>query len=303
MQRGIVFDIEHYAVHDGPGIRTVVFLKGCPLECLWCCNPESQSLMPELRHIAAKCRSCFECEKACKSRSISQSGGIPVFDRRVCRACDALCADVCPQGALALVGESTTSEEVIARVAADKAFYDNSGGGVTFSGGEPFAQPTFLEELLDRSKHFGIHTAVETCGQADPRTIARCEPLVDLFLYDLKVIDRQRHEMLTGASNLQILRNVGWLAANASRKLMVRVPVVPGCTDDRANLEALAGFVRSLGITKVQLMPYHALGSDKYPSFGRSYGLAGTASLTAEAFDRAVRLFSTRGVACNTEED
>ncbi len=298
----MVFDVEHYAVHDGPGIRTVVFLKGCPLECLWCCNPESQSSMAELRHTSTRCRSCFECEKACKRRSIRNNGGLPAFDRQACRACDAPCADACPQGALALVGESVTSSEIMARIAADKAFYENSGGGVTFSGGEPFAQPAFLEELLNRSRLLAIHTAVETCGQADPRAIARCEPLVDLFLYDLKVIDRRRHEALTGAPNGLILQNVGWLAANSPRKLLVRIPVVPGCTDDRANLEALAGFVRSLSLTRVQLMPYHTMGSEKYASFGRSYRLGGTVSLTAEAFEKAARIFHVRGIACSAEE-
>jgi pyruvate formate lyase activating enzyme len=167
-----------------------------------------------------------------------------------------------------------TSDQVMGRIAADKSFYDHSGGGVTFSGGEPFAQPAFLEELLARSRQLGIHTAVETCGYADPGVFARCESLVDLFLYDLKIMDPARHERLTGVSNAVILENLHALAAKAPHRLAVRVPLVPGCTDDPPNLAAIAAFVDSLGIPKLELIPYHTLGADKYASLGRNYPLA-----------------------------
>ncbi len=298
LQRGTVFDIQHYAVYDGPGIRTLVFLKGCPMKCLWCCNPESQCFAPELRHTTLRCRSCFACERACPKRAVRDINGGPFFDREACRACNAPCVDACPNGALAVVGESMTTDQVMTRVAADKAFYDNSGGGVTFSGGEPFAQPAFLEELLERSKLLGIHTAVETCGHADPRAVARCEPLVDLFLYDLKGMDSGSHKRLTEVSNAVILENLATLAARAPGRLIVRVPVIPGCTDSPENLEAIADFLHSLDIAKVQLMPYHTLGSDKYASFGRKYNLAGTQCLAPQAIEEAARIFHTSGVAC-----
>lgn len=302
MRQGVVFDIQHYAVHDGPGIRTVVFLKGCPLRCIWCSNPESQGFAPELRHTALRCHACLSCQKACLKRAILAPDGEPHFDRKACSACDAPCVDACPQGALAVVGERMTSDQVMARIVADKAFYENSGGGVTFSGGEPFAQPTFLEELLKRSRFLGIHTAIETCGHADPRSFARCEPFTDLFLFDLKVMDTSRHEQLAGISNSVILENLRALAAKARRKLAVRVPVVPACTADPANLGAIAAFLRSLGITKVQLMPYHTLGTDKYPCIGREYGLVGTQGLTASALEEAARVFFRVGIECDSGE-
>ncbi len=299
MQRGIVFDIQHYAIHDGPGIRTMVFLKGCPLHCLWCCNPESQSFAPELRHAAFRCRACYACQQACLKGAILAIDDMPFFDRKPCRACDAPCVDACPQGALALVGEWMTSDQVMARVAVDKAFYVNSGGGVTFSGGEPFGQPAFLEELLTRSKLLGIHTAIETCGHADPVIVARCEPFVDLFFCDLKIIDCGRHERFTGVPNSVILANLRTLAAKVPGKLVVRVPVVPGCTDDPVNLKSIADFLRSIGIGKIELMPYHTLGADKYVSFGRNYGLDVNRNLDTGAIDEAARAFAVCGIRCD----
>ncbi len=301
LQRGIVFDIQHYAMHDGPGIRTVVFLKGCPLECRWCCNPESQSFAPELRHSSARCLACFACVRACPKGAIQAGDGMPLLDRTACRGCVAPCVDACPASALTLVGEWIDSERVMASVAADKAFYDNSGGGVTFSGGEPFAQTTFLEDLLNRSKLIGIHTAVETCGHADPRAFVRCEPLIDLYFFDLKVMDQGRHKKLTGRSNSVILENFRSLAAKAHSKLVVRVPLVPGCTDDAENLKDIAAFLCSLGISKVQLMPYHTLGVHKYASFGRNYGLAEIQCLTSGGLDEAAPVFRSSGIACDTE--
>ncbi len=299
LRQGIVFDIEHYAVHDGPGIRTVVFLKGCPLSCLWCCNPESQHPAPELRHTALRCRDCLECEKACRRHAIRPASPLPVFHRDACSVCAAPCVEACPQGALAVAGEATTADRVMARVAADKAFYDNSDGGVTFSGGEPFAQPAFLEELLDRSQQLGIHTVVETCGHADPGAVARCEPMVNLFLYDLKVMDSGRHRRLTGVSNSVILQNLRTLAEKAPGKVRVRVPVVPGCTDDARNLVAIAQFLTSLGISRAELMPYHTLGIEKYQSLGRDYALTGSQSVTECELEDAGRLFRDNGVACH----
>lgn len=297
LRQGVVFDIEHYAVHDGPGIRTVVFLKGCPLKCVWCCNPESQDFAPELRYTTLRCRACFACGKACPKGAIRATDSKPLFDRKACGACGAPCVDACPRGALAVAGEWMTTDQVMARIAADKAFYDNSGGGVTFSGGEPFAQPAFLEELLQRSKLLGIHTAIETCGHGNPCHFARCEPLVDLFLYDLKVMDSRRHEMLTGISNSIILENLHALAAKAPSKLIVRVPVVPGCTADSANLEAIAAFLHSLGIVRAELMPYHTLGMDKYASFGRDYRLGVTQDLTDSVMEEAAQVFYLSGLA------
>jgi pyruvate formate lyase activating enzyme len=296
---GVVFDIQHYAVHDGPGIRTLVFLKGCPLECLWCCNPESQRFEPELTHNRLRCRSCFSCVETCPHGAVQAGEAGPVFDRGVCRTCAApLCVDACPQGALALAGTRMSAEQVMDRVILDKAFYQNSGGGVTFSGGEPFAQPDFLEELLTRSRDLGIHTTVETCGLVDPRVLTRCEPLVDLFLFDLKTVDPGRHERMTGAPNGIILENLRALAAKRRDGVTVRVPLVPGCTDGEDDLRALGALLTSLGLRRVELMPYHSLGADKYAALGRPYPLEGTMSPAPASIEACRSLLGTFGLAC-----
>ena len=296
---GLIFDIQHYAVHDGPGIRTLVFLKGCPLGCLWCCNPESQGFGPELRTTACGAGPVFRvCRPVPTGRCALRRTG-PVFDRPVCRACEMpLCVDACPQNALALAGTRMTADRVMKRVGLDRAFYQNSGGGVTFSGGEPFAQPDFLEELLTRSRGLGIHTAVETCGLVDPRVLRRCEPLVDLFLFDLKILDPEGHERMTGAPNGIILENLRALAARRPDGIVVRVPLVPGFTDGEENLESIAVFLVSLGIRRVELMPYHALGTDKYLALGRPYLLGGARAPGAETVERRRSLLAAFGLAC-----
>lgn len=274
MSEGIVFDIQHYAVHDGPGIRTLVFLKGCPMACSWCCNPESQRFEPELTHNGARCRACYACRKACPLGAVSVGEEGPLFGRGTCDRCASRpCVDACPQGALSVAGTRMTADQVTARVGADRAFYLNSGGGVTFTGGEPFAQPDFLKELLARSRDLGIHTAVETCGLADPRVVAECEPLADLFFFDLKIADRARHAEMTGVPNDAILQNLKALAAKRPGDVTVRVPLVPGCTDGDDNISAIGALLASLGIRRVQVMPYHPLGADKYAALGRRYTL------------------------------
>jgi pyruvate formate lyase activating enzyme len=299
MSDGLIFDIQHYAVHDGPGIRTLVFFKGCPLRCLWCCNPESQGFGPELTHSRLRCRGCLKCGETCPHGAVRASEAGPVFDRSVCRACETpLCVDACPQNALALAGTRMTADQVMDRVGLDRAFYRNSGGGVTFSGGEPFAQPDFLEELLTRSRGLGIHTVVETCGLVDPRVLMRCEPLVDLFLFDLKVVDRERHEEMTGVSNGTIMDNLRALAAWRPEGITVRVPLVPGCTDGEENIEAIGAFLHSLGIRRVELMPYHALGTDKYAALGRPYLLDGARAPGAEAVEGRRSLLAAFGLSC-----
>ncbi|HNX48888.1 MAG TPA: glycyl-radical enzyme activating protein [Thermoanaerobaculaceae bacterium] len=267
---GLVFNLQHYAVHDGPGIRTLVFLKGCPLRCAWCCNPESQHAQRELRLISARCRGCRRCLEACPHGAIVEEDGRPRVCRERCRVCEnAACVRTCLESAWADVGTVMTTDDVVAQVAADLPFYRNSGGGVTFSGGEPFAQAPFLLELLQECRERGIHTAVETCGHAPAETLASAWPLVDLWLFDLKILDPGRHREQTGADNARILSNLRWLAACDPSRVVVRFPVVPGCTDDRTNVEAVATLVLELGLTRLDLEPYHPLGRSKYEELGR----------------------------------
>ena len=300
MAEGMIFDIQHYAVHDGPGIRTLVFFKGCPLRCLWCCNPESQNFGPELRRSAARCRACYACKDHCTSGAIREGQTGPLMDREACRVCKTWpCVEACPQGALAVMGRAMTAEAVVARVAADAAFYENSGGGVTFSGGEPFAQPEFLEDLLLRCKRLGIRSAVETCGHVPAQTLLELEPLIGLFLFDVKAVAPNLHERCTGASNELILQNLRALAERDASKIIVRVPLVPGYTDTEENLSAIASLTAALGIAQAELMPYHELGRDKYEGLGRQYPMAlqGPHPLSAR-IEAALRIFRERGVAC-----
>lgn len=265
---GLIFDIQGYAVHDGPGIRTLVFLKGCPMRCIWCCNPESQVRRPELRHVRARCKGCLSCVRACPRGAVT--GPPPAFERSRCAAClDWPCVAACPEGALQVVGREMSPAEVFRRVASDLPFYRHSGGGVTFSGGEPLAQPAFLGECLRLCREGGVHTAVSTAGHADQEVVEAIEPLVDLFLFDLKVLDPVRHRELTGVPVDLVLANLRLLAARCPDKVQVRVPVVPGCTDSDANLLAISELVRGLGLRPETHAPYHALGSSKYGDLGR----------------------------------
>jgi len=266
---GTVFDIQHYAVHDGPGIRTLVFLKGCPLRCAWCCNPESHSALPQLRHRIARCRSCLACAAACPRGAVKRVAGRPRFERATCTACSGReCVEACPENALQVAGERLTLDAVMARVVADASFYRNSGGGVTFSGGEPFLQADFLLAALARCRSAGIHTAVETCGHAPLEVVRLAEPLVDLFLFDIKVVDPRRHQELTGVDNRLILDNLSFLSRHAPAKVLLRLPLIPECTDEDSNLESIAGLARKLGLGRIYLEPYHALGHGKYAELG-----------------------------------
>ncbi len=265
---GWVFDVQRFSLHDGPGIRTVVFLKGCPLHCAWCANPESQQPGPQIAWFENLCAGCGRCAEACPRGAVSMDGGRVRTDRRLCTACGD-CAAACSRGARRLMGREVTVDEVMAEVRRDAPFFRRSGGGVTFSGGEPLTQPAFLLECLQRCRRWGYHTAVETCGQARWDDLRAVAAVTNLFLYDLKEFDSARHEELTGVGNELILENLENLLALGA-DVTVRVPVVPGANDDRESLRALATFVAvhpRLG--RVELLPCHALGAHKYAALDR----------------------------------
>ena len=300
MTTGTLFDIQSYAVHDGPGIRTLVFMKGCPLACAWCCNPESQAFRVELRQVPERCLACLRCVEACPEQAMTAIHGVPVPDRAVCETCATLaCTAACPGGALVAVGRPVRAEAVVEEVARDADFFRHSGGGVTFSGGEPFAQPAFLEALLRGCRERGIATAVETCGHVPLRDLQACEPLVDLFLYDLKALDPAKHLALTGQDNTLILANLRWLAAHAPAKVVIRHAVIPGLNDDASDHEALADLMLSLGLERLDLEPYHPLGEPKYEGLGRRLTCAPDARLLDEArLAVLVATFNGRGLSC-----
>jgi pyruvate formate lyase activating enzyme len=275
---GRVFDVQRFSLHDGPGIRTVVFLKGCPLRCAWCANPESQQPGPQIAWFENLCSGCGRCVEACPSGAVQMDHGRVRTDRRLCTACGA-CAAVCSRGARRLIGREVTADELMAEVRRDAPFFRRSGGGVTFSGGEPLTQPQFLLACLGRSRRWGYHTAVETSGQARWEDIAAAAELTDLFLYDLKHLDPARHARLTGAGNDLILENLERLLATGAQ-VTVRVPVIPGANDDLENLEALAAFAAGHPrLLRIELLPGHALGTHKYEALD----LAPPASASPEA--------------------
>jgi pyruvate formate lyase activating enzyme len=296
--QGLIFDIRKYSLHDGPGVRTTVFFKGCPLECRWCCNPESQSGRPELVWVGERCLGCDQCLSACEQAALRTApGGGKAIDRERCDCCG-VCARRCPGEALNLIGRRVTVEEVLAEVTRDALYFEASGGGLTLSGGEPLAQPEFAAELLRRYKHEekGGHTAVETCGFVAWPVIERVAPDVDLFLYDLKHLDPDEHRRLTGQDNRLVLDNARRLAA-AGHGLVMRLPLIAGVNDRREQLEAAADFILSLpGVRRLDLLPYHRLGEPKYRRLGKAYALEGEPSLDGRQVARAVEILAAKGL-------
>lgn len=265
---GLVFNVQRFSVHDGPGIRTTVFLKGCPLRCAWCCNPESQSALPRVVFWEDRCIECDVCLAVCDRGAISlNANGRKWVSPERCDLCGR-CLEECFSGALEHIGRLATVEEVLAEVEQDRPFYEGSGGGVTLSGGEPLAQPAFARRLLRAFRERRIHTAVETCGYAPWDVWEALLPYVDLVLYDIKHMDPVRHEQLTGISNALIIDNLRRLSQTAV-KVVVRWPVVPGCNDDTPTQEALAELLLELGtVREVHLLPYHRFGRPKYQRLG-----------------------------------
>lgn len=267
--KGRVFDIKRYSIHDGPGIRTTVFLKGCALRCLWCHNPESVDPGAELMHWPARCRRCDACVAACPLGAIAKNGdGAVSVDRAKCDACGK-CAEACLYDAMQIVGREMTVDEVVAEVERDRIFYEQSGGGVTLSGGDPFVQSDFAEAVLDACRARGLRTAIDTAGMAAPGVLDRLAARADLVLYDLKVMDDARHRETTGAPNGPLLENLSRLVARRT-EVWVRVPLVPGVNDDDGNVRRTIDFLRSLGkVERVGLLPYHAGGMEKARRIGR----------------------------------
>lgn len=270
---GIVFNIQRFSIHDGPGIRTVVFLKGCPLNCLWCSNPESQETFPRILHDNRKCIGCGACTAICPNRAIkTENNGFKYIDPDKCTLCKK-CIEVCYAGALELIGKRMTVDEVMLKVRQDRAFYNESGGGVTLSGGEPTIQYNFAEGILDKCINEGIDTALETCGFADWDILKKLIEKVDLVLYDIKHMNSKLHKSQTGQGNELILENARKIS-KLNKKMIIRVPVIPTYNDSEENIRDLMNFVHDLKtVNEVHLLPYHRYGRNKYTRLGWEYPL------------------------------
>jgi pyruvate formate lyase activating enzyme len=263
--QGKIFNIQHYSIHDGPGIRTTVFFMGCPLRCLWCQNPESQGFQPVIFFDGEKCVGCGQCVEACPEGAIQVIEGKSKTNRDQCKG-HGNCVEVCPNDARSLMGRNATAGEVFEAVNSDAIFYQNSGGGVTISGGDPVAQPDFAISILKLCREAGIHTAIETCGFAKWDILKAILDYTDLVLYDIKHMDAAIHKRYTAVSNELILDNAKRIRAELKLPMLARLPIIPGYNDSLENLESAARFIAQelSNEVKVHLLPYHRLGETKY---------------------------------------
>ncbi len=291
-EAGYVFDIQHFSIHDGPGIRTTVFLSGCSLRCRWCQNPESYHLRPRLSFCAEKCTKCMACLPACPEKAVSFENGVIRNNRELCTACGA-CIPVCPAEARSIIGREYTAEEVLKDVESDRVFYEGSGGGVTLSGGEVLFQPVFSTAVLKLCRENNLSTAVETTGNAAWQTVRDVLENTDLVLYDLKHMNSAEHKKGTGAGNERILENLKKIPKELNIPVIVRIPVIPGFNDSEENIRNSAGFIlNELGPeTPVNLLPYHRFGVGKWEQLEMSGPVFETEPPEDEAMQRLKEIF------------
>ena len=299
MVTGIIFDVKKFSIHDGPGIRTTVFFKGCPLSCWWCHNPEGQAQQPELLLWESRCIRCGACLEVCPQGAISWDDDVASTDREKCTLCGA-CVEACYAEAREIVGREVTPAQVMAQIEQDIPFYDESGGGVTFSGGEPLLQQDFLLALLRACQEQEIHTAVDTCGFAPWEVLDQIRAYVGLFLYDLKLMDDAKHRKLTGVSSELILRNLQMLSERG-HNIFLRVPIVPGVNDDDENIRQIGTFAAGLPhLNRVDILPYHRAASNKYERLNRVYELPETRPPSNERLAEIAHILQSFGLQVKT---
>jgi pyruvate formate lyase activating enzyme len=298
LQNAVIANIQGFSIHDGPGIRTVVFFKGCPLSCQWCANPECLSGKPQMGFIENLCADCGNCLAVCTNNAIRREEDEHRIDYTRCRSCGN-CRDQCYYGALVRYGESMTLAEVWDAVRRDKMFYDESGGGVTVSGGEPLLQPAFVRRLFELSRKERIDTCVETCGCVDPEALLEVIPVTDHFLFDLKHMDPEVHREYTGKSNGRILKNAALLLERGA-DVLFRQPLIPGINNSTENIEATSRFLISLGqsAAKLEIMPFHRMGHSKYRALKMLYTMEGFGAADNEQVEAARKAYVRCGIEC-----
>lgn len=294
MLEGMVFNIQRYSIDDGPGIRTTVFLKGCPLRCLWCSNPESQNPQPELMHRFTLCRMCGRCASVCPKHAIQLSGNQWSIDRKLCDVCGR-CVSACWFGALKIVGDRMSVDEVLTEILKDKDFYIESRGGVTLSGGEPLFQAEFTLEFFRACKAVDIHTCLDTSGYGDEKDLKEILRYTDLVYYDFKHPDPELHRKATGVDNSRILKNLE-MVVSAGIATVVRVPLIPGFNDDKETLVKMGEILKRLSVNFIHILPYHKYGVAKYKMLGRDYALAAIDRPDENSLLRAKRIFEDWGM-------
>ncbi len=300
MAKGIIFDIKRYAIHDGPGIRTTIFLKGCPLRCQWCQNPEGQETYPEIILRSSRCATeCNECVSVCPRDAISKDGNSIEIDKAKCDLC-AKCEEVCVYEALEIVGREMTVQEVMEEIEKDRVFFDESGGGITFSGGEPLMHVDFLEALLKEIGKKNIHVTLDTSGYVAFEDLGRICDKVDLFLYDLKIMDDEKHEKYTGVSNKIILENLRKLT-ELGKSVAVRIPLISGINDDNQSIHMFVDFLQSLkNIKQINLLSYHRGGCEKYKRLRKEKFAKTFNSPSDERIEDIKKIFTDSGFSVRT---
>jgi pyruvate formate lyase activating enzyme len=292
MSDTLIFDIKRYAINDGPGIRVVIFFKGCNLHCAWCHNPESISGEVEKMYTPSKCIKCGTCVAVCPENAISLSSDGITTDAELCTLCGK-CADVCPTKAIEMSGKAMSVSEIIDIIEKERVFFEQSGGGVTFSGGEPLMHPSLLIKLLDECGRREIHRTIDTAGHVKTETLLEIATRTDLFLYDLKMMDSSLHEQWTGARNEMILRNLEALA-DSGAKIIIRIPIIGGVNDTEENIHQTAEFISGLAGEKkeVHLLPYHNIAQTKYMKLGKLDDFESFSEPEKEAIDQIIKTFS-----------
>jgi pyruvate formate lyase activating enzyme len=293
--QGMVFNIQRYSIQDGPGIRTTVFLKGCPLRCEWCSNPESQNPHPEILFRSTQCQKRGACADACDVGAITRVDGIPLLDRSACTLCMD-CVEACPSGALEISGRRMSVDEVVEECCRDELFYTNSGGGVTLSGGEPLFQPEFSKLVLEACQERSIHTALDTSGHATWQIMKTVLEYTDLVLFDLKHLSPERHLEGTRATNDLILENLRKTLESKEASVWIRIPVIPGYNDDGPYLQELALALAEMRAEKVSLLGHHRWGESKYEALGRESPYDGVAVLPRTKLESMKRAMEARGI-------